>query len=191
LSALPPKAEIFSMSNSAEAMTAGSLVMQLAVVRHQHHLVAAPQVAGEELPDIAKHPVAVELTDVEVVDVEHQEELLLVRNLRLGGDRRRRRSGRRGGLRRRRRQFHRRLAGVDGVEVGDLDRLAVLVELEVVLGQAAHPVAGAVGHENVDVDHVDAHGLEIQTLIDLLRRWRRLGLLRRQGAGGGEQQEGG
>ena len=44
-----------------------------------------------------------------------------------------------------------------GVEVGDLDRLAVHQKLEVLLPEAGHRVAPAVGDEDLDVDHLDTN----------------------------------
>src|SRR5215210_3436081 len=70
--------------------------------------------------------------------------------------------------------------GVDRLEVRDLDRLAVLEDLEVPFAQVVDPVAGLVRGPDLDVDDVDLHHLAEARRLRLRRR---LGGQRRCGEG--------
>ena len=149
--------------------------LERAVVGDQHHLVAGLHLGGQEVAQVLEHPVAVGGVDVEVVDVDDEEEALLgghlLAALAIGQRhlRRRRRIGAGGppGL-----VAAHLVAALDGVEVGHLHRPLVLVQLEVVLGQAGHPVALLVGHVDVDVDHLHVHRVDED--LQVLRLARRL-----------------
>ena len=163
----------------------GAADVHLAVVGDQHELVAPAELLADEGPDLAHHPVAVERPEVEVVDVDDQPQPLVLRRLHQLAS----------GARERRRSAGRRrnagaacassaagvvgLAGVDGVEVGDLHRPVVLEELEVVLGQAADGVALLVGDVDVDVDDADVDRVDERAppaAAGLAGSFRRLGL---------------
>ncbi len=138
----------------------GAAYVQLAIVGHQHHAVARVQLAAQELAQRGEDAVAVEGTQVVVVDVDHEVQALVLGRFDLRQrhrrcDRRGKRLGRGGLLRR-----LRRLALVHGVEVGDLHRPAILEDLEVVARQTAHAVALLVGDVDVDVDDRDVDRLE-------------------------------
>ncbi len=144
----------------------GAAYVQLAVVGDQHELVVLAQLVADEGPQLAHHAVAVERPEVEVVDVDHQPQPLVRRRARrrsrLGGHRRSRGHRGRGGSRR----SGLVLVGddrpplVDGVEVGDLDRPAVLEHLEVVLGEPGDGLALLVRDVDVDVDHADVDDVD-------------------------------
>jgi len=53
---------------------------------------------------------------------------------------------------------------VDGEEVAEVDRPAVLQHLEVVARQAADPLAALVGDEDLQVDDLDVDGLGVDRL---------------------------
>jgi hypothetical protein len=148
--------------------------VELAVVGDQHRAVALVDLLRHESAHVAQHAVAVEGPQVEVVDVDHQMQPLVVGHLRqlvrhsgpgrLAGCRRHD-----GGV------GHAGLAAVDGVEVGDRHHLLVLDHLEIAGLQAAHALALLVGHEDVDVHHADADRLEVLLPLLSLGRLRRLG----------------
>ena len=136
-------------SNGSRGERLGHL--EIAVVADDHEAIALPYAVLHEALQAVEDPAPVGGRDVEVVDVDHQVQLLLRRPLvfsRLGRARLGQRQPALG--------VAQDAVVVDrGVEVGDLDRLAVLENLEVGYGQVVDRPALLVGHEDLDVDHVD------------------------------------
>ena len=130
--------------------------VQLAVVAHHHHPVLGLDPLEHEAAQGVADPAPVGRPDVDVVDEDDEVEPLVVGQL---SQDRHRRSLRRFLPGRGRRRLHRHAVG-HGEEVGDLDRLAVVGDDEVLLGQTGHGAAVAVGHEDLDVDDVDLDDLE-------------------------------
>ncbi len=156
-----------------------------AVGGHHHPQVVAPALE-QELAQPRQDSGAVDLGDVRLVDEQDH----VVQPL---GDRRLGRLAGRARVPRARvprtRIPHGRGTG-GGVEVRDLDPLAVLEQLEVLGAEPGHRPALFVGDDDVDVDHVDVGGAGEDRLpgdvIVLLRRRRR----RQQGEQQGQAREG-
>ncbi len=115
---------------------------EAAVVAHQHHLVAGGELPAQEVRQAGEDVVAVARAEVDVVDQDDEAEALVL-GARGGSGSRSRRPGRA------------RL----GEEVGDLDGLAVLQDLEVLARQARYRLALLVGDEDLEVDDADLDGL--------------------------------
>ena len=154
-----------------------------AVERRHHRFIAGAHDRRDELLHLLEDAVAVERRQREVVDIEDDAALLILRDLidahrlRQRGSRIRVDDDRRDGN---------ALRIVDLVKVRDRLEKVVLVDLEVVLRQAGDRVALLVGHDDVDVDDADVDRLrELRHFVRLrLRRRLRLGLLCRDGRRG-------
>ncbi len=120
---------------------------RLGTAPDQHHPIRRVAVALQIVAQVVEDPVAILGPDVELVDEDHQ-----LQALGLG-------PRQRGGLVRRL-VFSPHLALLDGEEVGQLHRLAVFEQREVVAGEAGHRVAVLVGHHHLDVDDVDVDRVE-------------------------------
>ena len=158
--------------------------LEAQVVGGQHHPVQGADVAGQELADLLQGALAVLRPQVNVVDQHHQVQPVLRGRLRGSGGLG---LGLRGSLRRNGHEAARH-GPRHGREVGDRDRLAILLDLEVFFAQACYPVAVLVGNVDLDVDDVDLHDIA-EAAYRGRRGWRgRLG--EERGAAGDQRQEG-